>query len=101
MTLEISSIKDVNADIVEYTLEPRSTAAGRPLSQLALPDGAVVALIARQQTLIPPRGSTVLLAGDHVFVVLRAEARPQIDRIFSRGPAAAPDTPLPSPDDQA
>jgi len=90
VTLEISSLKDVNADIVEYTLDARCTAGGRPLSELALPEGAVVAMIARAQTLIPPRGSTRLMPGDHIFVVLRTEARAAVDQIFSRAPASAP-----------
>lgn len=96
VSLEISSLKDVNADIVEYTLDERCTAGGQPLSELSLPEDAVVAMIARGQTLIPPRGSTRLMPGDHIFVVLRADARDAVDRIFSRAPAPA--VPPPPPD---
>ncbi|MBA4157496.1 MAG: potassium/proton antiporter [Gemmatimonadetes bacterium] len=84
VTLEITSLRDVDADIVEYTLGKDSRAAGRRLNQLALPDGVVVAMIARENTLIPPRGSTTILPGDHLFIVLRPETRPLVDRIFSR-----------------
>lgn len=82
-TLEITALGDVDADIVEFTLGENSRAAGRRLSQMALPDGTVVAMITRDNAVIPPRGSTTLLAGDHLFIVLRPEARPFVDRVFS------------------
>lgn len=87
-TLEIVSMRDVDADIVEYTVGKGSRAAGKTLSELALPDGVVVAMIARANTLIPPRGSTVIAAGDHIFVVMRPAARSVTDSVFSSGPAA-------------
>lgn len=89
VTREISAIKDVNADIVEYTLDPRSPAAGRRLSALGLPDGVVVAMLARDQALISPRGNTMLQTGGHTVVVLRDEARAEVDQVFSRPPAVA------------
>lgn len=82
-TLEITALGDVDADIVEYTLTDRCRAAGRRLSQMALPDSTVVAMITRKLLVIPPRGSTTLLAGDHLFVVLRPETRLFVDRVFS------------------
>lgn len=85
VTLEITSLRAVDADIVQYAVGDSSRAAGRKLSQLALPDGVVVAMIARGDSLIPPRGSTRMLEGDHVFVVLRPEARPLVDRVFGGG----------------
>ena len=82
-TLEITALGDVDADIVEYTVGANSRSAGRRLSQTALPDGTVVAMITRNNTVIPPRGSTTLLADDHLFIVLRPEVRPFVDCVFS------------------
>src|SRR5690606_28974464 len=48
-----------------------------------LPEGVVVAMISRDKELIPPRGSTRIEPGDHVFVVLRPETRPLVDRVFA------------------
>src|SRR5690606_34241633 len=79
VTLEISSIQHLDGDILEYTLAERSRAAGRTLRDLKLPDNVVVALVARGHELIPPRGSTRLLADDHVFVVLHPRVRPAVD----------------------
>lgn len=82
VTLEISSLKRVDGDIVEYTVTPGCRAIGRSIRDLAFPEGAVVAMIARDQQIIPPRGSTKLEGNDHIFVVLRPEARPRVDEIF-------------------
>ena len=83
-TLEITALGDVDADIVEYTLGDNPRAAGRRLSQMAMPDGAVVAMITRDCQVIPPRGSTELRAGDHLFVVLRPDIRSYVDHVFSQ-----------------
>ena len=61
-------------------------AAGRLIRDLALPEGAVVAMIVRDRAIIPPRGSTAVLENDNVFLVLRPEVRPLVDRIFSPNP---------------
>ncbi|CAA9322611.1 MAG: K(+)/H(+) antiporter NhaP2 [uncultured Gemmatimonadetes bacterium] len=93
LTLEITSLRDVDGDIVEYTVAPESRAAGKRVRGLALPDGVVLALIARGQEFIPPRGSTRVEAGDHLFVVLRSEVRTLVDRVFTRSPRAEGEMP--------
>jgi potassium/hydrogen antiporter len=86
--LEITSLKHVDSDIVDYAVGEDSRAAGRQVRALALPEVAVIAMIARGREVIPPRGSTRIRAGDHVFVVLRPHVRSVVDRIFARGSAA-------------
>lgn len=93
MSLEITSLRPVHGDIVQYSLTGGARVEGRMIRELALPDGAVVAMIARENRVIPPRGSTRLREGDHVFVVLSPGARPLVDRIFAG--TAESDTPLP------
>src|SRR5690606_39671808 len=67
----------------EYALGNQCRAAGRRLSQSALPEGTVVAMITRGQSVIPPRGSTLLQEGDHLFIVTKPETRAFIDQVFS------------------
>src|SRR5690606_5465133 len=55
----------------------------------------VVAMTTRGSTVIPPRGSTRLYAGDHLFVVLKPETRAFVDCVFSQALDAA-ETELPS-----
>lgn len=94
VTLEISSLQNVDADIVEYFVDDTSQAAGCMVQDLALPAGVVVALIVRDQQIIPPQGRSRIEAGDHVIVVLRPEVRPMVDHVFTLGQPQA--TPLPT-----
>ncbi|MCU8081851.1 potassium/proton antiporter [Shewanella sp. SM23] len=82
-TLEITALGDVDADIVEYQLGDTSRASSRRLSQMALPDGTVVAMITRGNNVIPPRGSTFLYAGDHLFIVMKPDVREFVDLVCS------------------
>lgn len=94
VTLEITSLRHVDGDIVDYLVVERAKASGRLIRELSLPEGAVVAMVARDQEIIPPRGGMRLLPGDHVFFVLRPGIRQLVDRVFApRG--EAPDEPLP------
>jgi cell volume regulation protein A len=82
MSLEITSLRHVDAEIVGYNVTNDSPVTGRRVSELALPDGMVVAIVARGDRLIPPRGSTVFQEKDHVSLVLRDEVRPLADLLF-------------------
>jgi cell volume regulation protein A len=85
VTLEISSLRHVDGDIVDFTVAHDSRAAGRLVRELALPEGVVIAMITRGQKIIPPHGKTLIEPGDHVIVVLRPETRPLVNNIFARG----------------
>lgn len=92
--LEITSLREVDMEVVQFDLEPRAPAVDRRVNELALPDGVVISVIARGSRLIPPRGSTRLKAGDHVFVVVKPQMRPLVDLVFtSRAPDGPPKIP--------
>ncbi|MGO2347899.1 MAG: TrkA C-terminal domain-containing protein, partial [Providencia sp.] len=82
-TLDITAVDQIDADLVEYTLGEDCSAVGRRLSQLALPDQTVIAMITRGKSVLPPRGSTQLFANDHLFVVLKPENRLFLEHLFS------------------
>jgi potassium/hydrogen antiporter len=63
----------------------RSAAAcGAQLSELPFPTESTVILLIRDSKLIPPRGSMVLHADDHAYVLCRPEDRPLVHLIFGR-----------------
>ena len=84
-TLELLALRDLNAEILDYTISPASVVAGRNVEDLRLPQGAVVALVSRDNQLIPPRGATRLRPGDHLFVIAHTGARHAVERIFTDG----------------
>jgi cell volume regulation protein A len=90
VALELLALRDLNADIFDYTISPASAVAGRTLEEFRLPQGASVALVSRGNQLIPPRGATRLEAGDHLFVITHTGERAAVERILSEGVAAAP-----------
>jgi len=83
VSLEINSIRHLDGDIIEYRVEADALAANRLVRELALPETALLAMIARGDEVIPPRGTTPLRPGDYVFVVMKSEVRPIVDRMFS------------------
>lgn len=95
VTVEVSSLKEIDADIVSYLVSPHARAANRRLSELGLTAEMVVAMIVRDGELLVPKGSTFILPGDHVFVTLRRSARWLLDHVFS--PTGSPLMPEPMP----
>jgi len=83
VSLEIDSLKRIDADIVRVALGPGHPLAGRTLRELALPEGAVIALIARGTRVIPPRGNTRLEVGDQLFVVVSDASRASLDHALA------------------
>ncbi len=84
VTLDISSLRQVDADIVDYTVSPGSLASGLRVRDLGLPEDVVIAMITRGEQLVLPRGSTEVRQGDHVFVVLRPATRGRVNEVFAR-----------------
>jgi cell volume regulation protein A len=82
VSLELLSLRDVNADVVDYIITPDSPVAGRTVEGLGLPDGAIVAVVVRDGTLIAPKGRTLLQSGDHLFVLAQTSQREIVDRLF-------------------
>ena len=77
------SVIRIDGEVVDFLVTERSRVAGQRLRDLALPDGVLVAMIVRGADVIPPRGSTRVLAGDHAFVLLRPAVRGLVERSFA------------------
>jgi cell volume regulation protein A len=84
VTLELSALRDVDGKVVDYHIREDSRAAGKLVKELALPGGVVIALIARENKVIPPQGTTRIHAGDHVIAVLRPGTETLLDQVFGK-----------------
>ncbi len=82
--LEIESMQPLNGELMSFYVDPALAVTGVPLQELPFPEGAAAALIVRGQELIAPKGHTVLLAGDHIYVFSRPEDKPFIQLMFGR-----------------
>lgn len=79
----ISLVGDGAAEVLEFTLPRNSTAVGKPLSELNLPSGVIVAAVSRDGEVIIPRGFTVLNGGDTIIIFAVVEHVPKIAHMFA------------------
>jgi cell volume regulation protein A len=94
--LESGRIRRMGGDVVSYRLRPGAAAAGHLVRELGLPREALVNVIVRDGTAIPPRGSTELREGDELHVLVRGELREEVEQLTRRwheGPIGTPPPP--------
>ncbi|HUP88795.1 MAG TPA: potassium/proton antiporter [Longimicrobiales bacterium] len=82
--LQIEAGQPLDAELLSFYVTPAIAVAGAQLADLPFPEGAAVSMIVRGASLIPPRGSTVLEPGDHVYVITRPEDLTEIQLLFGR-----------------
>jgi cell volume regulation protein A len=82
--LQIESRSPLKGELLSFAIDPALAVASLSLAELPFPDGAAATLIVRGDELIPPRGTTILLPGDHLYVVSRPEDRAFIQLLFGR-----------------
>jgi potassium/hydrogen antiporter len=82
--LAVESRVPLKGELMSFYIDDALVVSGMRLDELDFPEGASVALIVRGEQLIPPKGGTVLLPGDHVYLVVQPEDRPLIQLMFGR-----------------
>jgi cell volume regulation protein A len=74
--LELVDSGDGSTDLHDMSVAEGSTAAGRQLVDLRLPQGTLVVLITRDDAYVVPTGSTVLQPGDGLMVLADERSLP-------------------------
>ncbi len=88
------TVRRLGAEVLEFPVMAEDAIAGLRVRDLGLPREAVVNVIVRGQEAIPPRGATVIRAGDELHVLVRGEVRRDVEDLIERwrsGPIG-PDT---------
>jgi potassium/hydrogen antiporter len=80
--VEVGAVQALGGEILEYDVEQSDAVVGARISELGLPESALVMLIVRDGQAIPPRGSTMLEPGDRVYVLARSEARRDVEAVI-------------------
>lgn len=86
--LEMISNEPLDGEIVSFYISPALAVAGVKIRDIPFPEGAAALLVVRGARLIPPRGSTELLPGDHVYLFAHASDRPLLELLFGAAGAA-------------
>jgi potassium/hydrogen antiporter len=71
-------------DLVEFDVSSDSAIAGAAVRELGLPRDALVAVITRRKETIAPRGSTVVQAGDRLYVLAPGGSHAVLHDVFDR-----------------
>ncbi|HUQ21968.1 MAG TPA: potassium/proton antiporter [Gaiellaceae bacterium] len=75
---------EAKLDLVDFAIAGDHAIAGSAVRELGLPRDALIALVTRGDDTIPPRGSTVVEAGDRLFVLVPHARRADLEDVFSR-----------------
>ena len=76
--MTVMKLRKGEFSIVEEKVHPDSTAAGKPIRDLNLPDECILIAVIHKGQLLLPRGDTVLNAADEVFAVVRRSQLSQL-----------------------
>lgn len=80
-------IADGKAEATEFTVTPNVFHLNKPLRELKLIPGILIAVIVRGQSVIIPEGSTHLQVGDRVIIISHSGAVLDLNDIYAGPPA--------------
>ncbi|MEC7452379.1 MAG: TrkA C-terminal domain-containing protein, partial [Pseudomonadota bacterium] len=81
-TLEIVKVAKSKRELIEIEVSKLSPALHKTISELALPDNTVVAMIARGEETLIPKGSTKIEMGDQIFIITKLLDKNAVERCF-------------------
>ena len=94
--LESGRIRRMGGDVIAYRIPEGAAIAGHRVRDLELPREALVNVIVRDGSAMPPRGSTELLEGDELHILVRSELRDEVEGLtghWAKGPIGRPAPP--------
>jgi cell volume regulation protein A len=98
--MEVGTIRRLGAEVLEFPVRNGDALIGRLVNELGLPRDALVNVIVREDEALLPRGSTEVVEGDRLHIVVREAARGDVEGLFERwrvGPIRARDERIATP----
>src|SRR4051794_33168702 len=98
--VEPTLLNRLGAETIQYPVRHGDAVVGHAVRELGLPREALLNVIVRGERAIPPRGSTVVEAGDQLHVLVRQEAAVEFRDLLGRwrnGPLEAREHRRPPP----
>lgn len=75
-------LSGTNAELIEFTVSPRSSASRVPIRELGLPQGAIIGGVIRGRETILPTKDTQLMEQDKVVVFTLPKVADKVSRLF-------------------
>jgi potassium/hydrogen antiporter len=91
--MEVGTIRRLGAEVLEFPVRDGDALVGRLVNELGLPRDALVNIIVRDDEALLPRGSTEVVQGDRLHILVRETARGDVEALFESwriGPIARP-----------
>lgn len=82
--LELESHSPLKGELMTFYVDEALAVAGASLAELPFPEGAAAALVIRGDEMIPPKGTTVLMPGDYIYLFAKPDDRQFILLMFGR-----------------
>lgn len=80
--VEVDALAPQGDELRAYFVSSDLAVCGATLAEIPFPRGAAVSMLERGGSLIAPSGSTLLEAGDYVYVIAPADDRPHVELLF-------------------
>ncbi len=77
------NVLESGAEMIEMCVPDRCAVAGRPLSDVGFPKGAIVGAVLRDGEVLIPRGTDILRSGDDAVIFTVDSAVDQVERLFA------------------
>lgn len=81
--LSVAALRDEGAEVIEVEAQATSGVVGRPLSQVKLPAGALVAALDRGGVVDIPSGATVVQPGDRLVIFLLRPVLAKVEQLLT------------------
>ncbi len=95
--METSAVRRLGAEVVQFAVRADDAIVGLRVRDLDLPRDALLNLIVQNSTAIPPRGSTVVHAGDELHILVRQETFQDFEPLLKRWRVGPMDRPQARP----
>lgn len=79
----VHSLREGVGEIIEAEALETSSLVGTPLREIKMPQGVILGAIVRDDTVIIPRGDTIVRSNDRVIVMAAADAVRQVEKMFA------------------
>ncbi|TMW70380.1 potassium/proton antiporter [Alteribacter natronophilus] len=81
-SLELISIGQANAEIVEYSVNEETKIVGRNLAEIDFPEDVLINAIIRDGELVTPYGETVIEANDILYILVSRKSKKDLTRLL-------------------
>jgi trk system potassium uptake protein TrkA len=81
--LNVAALRDEGAEVIEVEAQATSALVGRPLAEVKLPAGALVAALDRGGVVDIPSGATVVRPGDRLVIFLLRSVLARVEKLLT------------------